>query len=115
MNSEDLKKQMTNVTTKVPREEKERIDRLAKESGIKRSEYLRNLISRRNEKLNDFIQLPSVVIVQPEQASETADIIENFQKIYPDKSGSEIILGALKVAAKHQNRAYTHNLKNVFK
>ena len=83
MNPEQLQRHKTNVSTKVSREEKERIDQLAEELGIKRSEYLRNLIFDRNGKISAFMQLPSKVIVHPEQAKEAADIIEKLQKIYP--------------------------------
>ena len=115
MNPEQLQRHKTNVSTKVSREEKERIDQLAEELGIKRSEYLRNLIFDRNGKISAFMQLPSKVIVHPEQATETASIIENLQKTYPGKSGSEIILGALKVAEEHEKRSITYSLKKAFK
>jgi hypothetical protein len=113
MTVEKLKRQLTIVSAKVSPDELHSIDTSAELSGMNRSAYVRALLFQQNQKFREFSQLPTELIVKPEHANETEKHIQALQKSYPNLSGSEIILCALKVALEQQDRTFSFKIKNV--
>lgn len=113
MTVEKLKRQLTIASAKVSPDELQAIDEAAELNGMNRSTYIRSLLFHQNKKFKEFSQLPPEVIVKTEHADETEKHIQALQKQYPDLSGSEIILSALKVALEQQNRTLSFKIKNV--
>jgi len=113
MTIEKLQTHKVNVTVKVDRDEKVRIDTIANKLQMNRSTYLRNLLFRENHKMNILLDLPNELIIQPEEADAAKELIERLQKKYSGKTGSELILGALKIALKNENNYLSFKLTEV--
>lgn len=113
MTVEKLKRQLTIVSAKVSPDELASIDRTAELSGMNRSAYVRALLFQQDKKFKEFSLLPNEVIVKPEHVDETERHIQSLKRSYPNLSGSEIILSALKVALEQQNRTLSLKIKHV--
>ena len=102
-------KQIT-VGFKVPALKKKEIDRTAAELGVDVSTYLRDGILGDHEKIKRLSNVPDELVFAPEDIEAALETIQYLQSRHPKASSSQILLGALKLAAQNETRIASSKL-----
>lgn len=106
---------LTNLDTisiRLTTEEKQVLLERAEEGNLTLSEYVRNLLTEKNETVGKLSALPQELIIDPDYVSDMLENIESLKEKNPVLSSSEIIRRSLAMAADLDKYTFSSKIKN---